>query len=68
VTVDLCAGRTGDGRPAVWVTRSTPIPVRALEIMVAMESEDIGFRTMRADDLGLTSTEADRLAGMENGR
>lgn len=64
MTVDLRAGWTGDGRPAVWVTRSTPIPVRALEIMVAMESEDLGLRTMRADDLGLTGTEALRLAGV----
>ena len=63
MTVDLRAGRTGDGRPAVWVTRSTPIPVRALEIMVAMESEDLGIRIIRADDIGLTNTEATRLAG-----
>lgn len=64
MTVDLRAGWTGDGRPAVWVDRWTPIPVRALQIMAAMESEDLGLRTMRADDLGLTSTEAVRLAGV----
>lgn len=68
MTVDLRAGRTGDGRAAVWVTRTAPIAVRTLEIMVAMESEDLGCRTMRADDLGLTSTEAVRLAVKENGR
>ncbi len=63
MTVDLCAGLTSDGRAVEWVTRSTPIPVRALQIMVAMESEDLGLRTIRAGDLGLTSTEAHRLAG-----
>lgn len=67
MTVDLRAGRTGDGRPVVWVTRSTPIPARALQIMPAMESEDLGLRTMRADDIGLTSTEAGRLASRESG-
>ncbi len=63
MTVDVRAGLTGDGRPVEWVTRSTPIPVRALQIMVAMESEDLGLRTIRPGDLGLTSTEAARLAG-----
>jgi len=63
VTVDLCAGLTSDGRAVEWVTRSTPIPVRALQIMVAMESEDLGIRTMRPDDLGLSRTEAERLSG-----
>jgi hypothetical protein len=63
VTVDLRAGWTGDGRPAVWVSHSIPVPVRALQIMAAMESEDLGLRTMRPDDLGLSSTEADRLSG-----
>lgn len=63
MTVDLRAGLTGDGRTVEWVARATPIPVRALQIMVAMESEDLGIRTMRSGDLGLTSTEADRLAG-----
>lgn len=63
MTVDLCAGLTGDGRAVEWVRRSTPIPVCALQIMVAMESEDLGLRTIRPGDIGLTSTEADRLAG-----
>ena len=63
MTVDHRAGRTGDGRPVEWVTRSTPIRVRALQIMVAMESEDLGARTMRPDDLGLSRTEAERLSG-----
>lgn len=67
MTVDLRAGQTGDSRPVVWVTRSTPIRVRALQIMPAMESEDIGLRTMRANDIGLTSTEAGRLASRESG-
>lgn len=43
MTVDLRAGWTGDGRPVVWVTRSTPIPVRALQIMVAIEPGDLGL-------------------------
>lgn len=68
MTVDLCAGLTGDGRAVEWVTRSTPIPVRAPQIMVAMESEDLGLRTIHPGDLGLTSTEAVRLTGMEIGR
>lgn len=68
MTVDLCAGLTGDGRPVEWVTRSTPICVRALQVMVAMESEDLGLRTIRPSDLGLSSTEAVRLTGMEIGR
>lgn len=68
MTVDVRAGLTGDGRAVEWVTRSTPIPVRALQIMVAMESEDLGLRTIRPGDLGLTSIEAVRLAGMEIGR
>lgn len=63
MTVDLRAGLTGNGRPAVWVTHSTPIPVRALQIMAAMEPEDLGMRTMRPDDLGLSRTEAERLSG-----
>lgn len=64
MTVDLRAGQTATGRAVEWVTRSTPIAVRALKIMVAMESEDLGLRTMRADDIGLTGTEAVRLAGI----
>lgn len=63
MSVDLCAGRTAEGQPVEWVTRSQPIRVRALQIMVAMESEDLGIRTMRAGDLGLSHTEAARLAG-----
>ena len=43
MTVDLRAGRTGDGRPVVWVTRSTPIRVRALQIMPAIEPGDLGL-------------------------
>lgn len=53
MTVDHCAGRTAEGQAVEWVSRSAPISVRALQIMVAMESED----------LGLTSAEAHRLAG-----
>ncbi len=63
MTVDHRAGWTADGRAVEWITRSTPIPVRALQIMVAMESEDLGIRTMRSDDLGLSRTEAERLSG-----
>ena len=63
MTVDVRAGLTGDGRAVEWVTRSTPIPARTLQVMVAMESEDLGLRTIRPGDLGLTSTEAVRLAG-----
>lgn len=54
---------TVDVRAVEWVTRSTPIPVRALQIMAAMESEDVGLRTIRPGDLGLTTTEAHRLSG-----
>lgn len=63
MTVNLCAGRTAAGHAVEWVTRTTPICVRALQIMVAMESEDLGFRTMRAGDIGLSRTEAACLSG-----
>lgn len=63
MSVDLCAGRTAEGHAVEWVTRTDPIRVRALQIMVAMESEDLGIRTIRAGDLGLSRTEAARLAG-----
>ncbi|WP_422036569.1 hypothetical protein [Reyranella sp.] len=51
MTVDLRAGRTGDGRAVEWVTRSTPICVRALQIMVAIEPSDLGFTAAEAEAL-----------------
>lgn len=63
MTVNHCAGRTAEGHAVEWVSRSTPISVRALQIMIAMESEDLGLRTVRPGDLGLTSAEAHQLAG-----
>lgn len=51
MTVDLRSGRTGDGRAVEWVTRSTPIAVRALQIMVAIEPGDLGLTDAEADAL-----------------
>lgn len=51
MTVNLCAGFTGDGRPVEWVTRSMPIAVRALQIMVAMEPGDLGLTDAGAEAL-----------------
>lgn len=51
MTVDLRAGRTGDGRTVEWVTRSTPIAVRALQIMVAIEPGDLGLTDAEAEAL-----------------